>query len=435
MAETMVRPDLETPTRKQATLRSSRPAEAAKPGRLDAWARRQVLAKLELLRGGEVRLIEGETERTLGRGGDLRVTLRVHDPRFWSRIAFGGSIGAGEAYMDDLWSSDDLTSLVRLLVRNRDVLEGLEGFWKTLAKPFERLRHFARANTRGGSRRNIAEHYDLSNDFFALFLDPEMMYSAAVFDRPHSTLEEASLAKLERLCRKLRLGPSDHLLEIGTGWGGLAVYAAKHFGCRVTTTTISRKQFEHALERVAREGLEDRVEILLCDYRDLEGTYDKLVSVEMIEAVGLEHLPTFFRKCGDLLKPHGLMALQAITIADRHYESAARSVDFIQRYIFPGSAIPSIGSMHDAVVRETDMTMVHLEDIGLDYARTLAAWRERFLARLEDVRALGFDDRFCRMWEFYLCYCEGGFLERSISDIHMMLAKPDWRGRLVGETP
>lgn len=435
MADTMVRLEQKTAPRIPMATEGRRSRAATKPHWRDALARRLVLGKLERLRGGMVRLVEGEEERSLGTGGELRVTLRVHDPGFWPRIAFGGSIGAGESFMDGLWSCDDLTSLVRLLLRNREVLEGLEGFWKTLAKPFERLRHLARTNTRQGSRRNIAEHYDLSNEFFALFLDPEMMYSAAVFDRPNTTLEEASIAKLERICRKLRLGPNDHLLEIGTGWGGLAIYAAKHFGCRVTTTTISRKQFEFALERTAREGLEGRVEILLCDYRDLEGTYDKLVSVEMIEAVGLEHLPTFFRKCGELLQPDGLMALQAITIADRHYDSAARSVDFIQRYIFPGSAIPSIGAMHDAVAHQTDLTLVHLEDIGLDYARTLAAWRERFMARLDDVRALGFDARFRRMWEFYLCYCEGGFRERSISDVHMVLAKPDWRGRLVGEIP
>jgi len=350
--------------------------------------------------------------------------VHVHDPRFYSEIAFGGSIGAGEAYMQGYWSVDDLTALVRILLQNRAVLDGMEGGAARVTAPLQQALHWAARNTRTGSRRNIAAHYDLGNEFFRLFLDPTLMYSSAVFERAGMTLEEASLAKLDRICRKLDLQPQDHVLEIGTGWGGFALHAARHYGCRVTTTTISRQQHELAQERIAAAGLGDRITLLFEDYRDLAGQYDKLVSIEMIEAVGHRYYDAYFRQCSALLKPAGMMLLQAITIADQHYDAARKSVDFIQRHIFHGSCIPSVTVMNDAVARVTDMRLYHLEDIGPHYATTLRHWRENLLANLDQVRALGYPEEFIRKWEFYFCYCEGGFAERAIGDVQMLLVKP-----------
>jgi cyclopropane-fatty-acyl-phospholipid synthase len=287
--------------------------------------------------------------------------------------------------------------------------------------------HWFNRNTYEGSRKNISAHYDLGNDFFSLFLDPGLMYSAAMYPTPDATLAQASVYKLQRVCEKLQLKSSDHLLEIGTGWGGMAIYAARHYGCRVTTTTISQQQYEAAKARVVAEGLEAKVEVLFDDYRDLRGNFSKLVSIEMIEAVGHEHYGQYFECCSQLLAPKGLMLLQAITISDQRYEQARRSVDFIQRYIFPGGCLPSIAVISDKVSQKTDMNIIAVEDIGDHYAQTLNQWREGFLARLEEVRAQGFDERFIRMWEFYLCYCEGGFLERSIGTAQVLLAKPDYR--------
>ncbi len=354
----------------------------------------------------------------------LGVTVRVHDPRFWSELAFGGSIGAGEAYMQGYWSVNDLTAVVRILLQNRAVLDGMETGLARLTGPLQQALHWFNRNTREGSRRNIAAHYDLGNDFFQLFLDPTMMYSSAIFEHPKQTLEQAQRTRLERICRKLDLQPTDHLLEIGTGWGGMAIHAAQHYGCRVTTTTISRQQYELARERIAAAGLEDRITVLLEDYRDLTGQYDKLVSIEMIEAVGHQFYDTYFRQCGRLLKHDGLMLLQAITIADQRYETARKSVDFIQRHIFPGSTIPSVTAMLDATTRASDLKLAHLEDIGPHYAATLRVWRENLLRNLDAVRALGYPEEFIRMWEFYLSYCEGGFAERALGDVHMLLAKP-----------
>jgi cyclopropane-fatty-acyl-phospholipid synthase len=290
-----------------------------------------------------------------------------------------------------------------------------------------RALHWANRNSRDGSRRNIAAHYDLGNDFFALFLDETLAYSCGVFEREDATLHEAQLAKFDRICRRLRLTAADHLLEIGTGWGGLAIHAAARYGCRVTTTTISREQHALAAQRIAQAGLEDRVTLLLEDYRDLDGSYDKLVSVEMIEAVGHQYLDDYTAQCSRLLAPEGAMLLQAITIQDQFYEAALESVDFIQRYIFPGSFIPSVTAIVDSVRRSTDMKVFHLEDIGPHYATTLGRWRTSFLARLDDVRRLGYPESFLRMWDFYLCYCEGGFLERQLGDVQMLLTKPRCR--------
>jgi cyclopropane-fatty-acyl-phospholipid synthase len=411
------------------------PRSTPKPHFLDGLAARAVRARLEHIRDGRITVIEHGARREYGAPGGrcpLEATIEVHDSRFWSELAFGGSIGAGEAYMEGYWSTDDLTALVRILLANREVLDGMETGLARLTAPLHKALHWTNRSTRAGARRNIAAHYDLGNDFFALFLDPTMMYSCAIFARPEMTLEEAQRLRLARVCRKLDLGPSDHLLEIGTGWGGMAIYAARHTGCRVTTTTISREQYVLARERVAEAGLEDRVTVLLEDYRDLTGRYDRLVSLEMIEAVGHRYFDTYFARCGRLLKNDGLMLLQAITIADQRYDAARRSVDFIQRHIFPGSTIPSVTAMLGSITRCSDMRLVDLEDIGPHYATTLRRWRENFFTRIDEVRALGYPESFIRMWEFYLCYCEGGFEERAIGDVHMLLAKPGNRRERLG---
>ncbi len=408
----------------------SGPAARPRSHALDRVAERALRTRLTGLQHGELTLVDGErTARFGARTGQcpFGATIRVHDPRFYSDIAFGGSVGAGEAYMQGYWSVDDLTALTRILLRNRSVLEGMETGLARFTAPLRKALHWASRNTRDGSRRNIAAHYDLGNAFFELFLDPSLMYSSAVFDRASMTLHEASIAKIDRICRKLDLKPGDHVLEIGTGWGGFALHAAQHYGCRVTTTTISRRQHERAGERIAAAGVSDRVTLLLEDYRDLTGTYDKLVSIEMIEAVGHHYYDTFFRKCSDLLKPEGMMLLQAITIADQQYESARDSVDFIKKYIFPGCCIPAVSVMTSTVARVTDMRVFDLDDIGPHYATTLRMWRENLFANIEPVRALGLSEEFIRMWEFYLAYCEGGFAEQALGDVQMLLVKPQAR--------
>jgi cyclopropane-fatty-acyl-phospholipid synthase len=289
-----------------------------------------------------------------------------------------------------------------------------------------------RKNTRSGSRRNIAAHYDLGNDFYRLWLDRSMTYSCNIFDREDATLEDAATAKYERICRKLAPGPGRHLLEIGTGWGGFAIHAAKYHGFTVTTTTISRQQHDYAEERIREEGLGDKIRLLLEDYRNLKGSFDALVSIEMIEAVGHHFLDTYFRACSRLLREDGLMALQAIIINDQAYEAQLRSPDFIKRYIFPGSFLPSISAITKSVARATDMRLQDLEDITQHYPPTLRAWRERFLENVDAVRALGYPESFIRLWEYYLCYCEGGFLERYIGDVQMIFTKPGWRGQTAG---
>ena len=391
------------------------------------WIKKAVLGRLSRVTQGELTILEGAEKHVFGRATEafpVKAVITVHDPRFYAMTAFGGSIGSGEAYMSGYWATDDLTAVVRIFVRNRAALEGMEKGLAYLTAPLQKLYHLIRDNTKEGSRKNISAHYDLGNDFYRLFLDPTMMYSCAVFPEENSTLEEASIEKLERICKKLELNPSDHLVEIGTGWGGLAIHAAKNYGCRVTTTTISKQQHDYARERIRREGLENKITLLFEDYRDLKGQFDKLVSVEMIEAVGHRHYDTYFGTCSRLLKPEGAMLLQAIVIADQYYENAKRNVDFIQRYIFPGSCIPSIGAISQAITRATDMRLFHLEDITPHYATTLRLWRERFFANIDKVRALGYPESFIRMWEFYLCYCEGGFLERVIGDVHMIFTKP-----------
>lgn len=387
--------------------------------------RRAVLRQLENLRHGLLLIQEGSDTLHFGTPqSELRAEIRVSDPAVWGLVAGNGSIGAGEAYIHGYWSTPDLTAVIRIFVANLDVLDAMEGGLARLGRPLVQGLHWLNRNTRQGSRRNIAAHYDLGNDLFEQFLDSTMMYSAAMFRNEDDSLEQAQLNKLERICQKLALQPSDHLLEIGTGWGSMALYAASHYGCRVTTTTLSREQHAYTERRIREMGLQDRVTLLLEDYRDLKGQYDKLVSIEMIEAVGHRYLPTYFEQCARLLKPDGLMLLQAITIRDQRYEQACSSVDFIQRYIFPGGALPSVQKMLDVVTRHTDFNLHHMEDFGLHYARTLRLWHENLRQARQRLEQLGYDDYFYRLWEFYLCYCEGGFLERTIGTAQLLLAKP-----------
>ena len=394
---------------------------------LDRFARKVVHRHLRALQKGEIVLREGKVEYYFGKKTPdchLCVTVDVLDLRFYSEIAFAGSVGAGEAYMQGSWTCNNLTALVRLLLINRHVLDGMDYSLSRLKAPLHKVLHWFNRNTRNGSRRNIEAHYDLGNDLFEQFLDPSMMYSSAYYQTPSMSLDQAAITKLDRICLKLELTPEDHVLEIGTGWGGFAIHAARHYGCRVTTTTISRQQYELACSRVEQAGLQDRITVLLDDYRDLQGQFDKLVSIEMIEAIGHQYLATYFSKCSQLLKPNGMMLLQAITIADQQYEAALREVDFIKRYIFPGGFLPSVATMTNSIAKATDMKLFHLEDIGPHYASTLRDWRQRFFSNLEQIKALGYSDSFVRMWEFYLCYCEGAFIERTTGTVQMLLVKP-----------
>ena len=387
-----------------------------------------LIRRLNLLAVGSVILEDGAGRFSFG-DGLPRVHLIIKNHNFYRRVALGGSVGAGESFMAGDWECDNLVDLVRLFVLNFDSLNRLDGITASINGFLNLMEHIVKRNNRTGSQRNISDHYDLSNDFFETFLDSKMMYSSAIFENSDQTLEEASSSKLERLCRKLDLSSQDHVLEIGSGWGGFAIYASKNFGCRVTTTTISEEQYRTVIENVLANDLSDKVTVLKKDYRDLIGTYDKVISIEMVEAVGHQYLPTYFEILGKLLKPDGLLALQAITIDDRRYKRALRSVDFIKKHIFPGSFIPCISELISVSARKTDTILTSLEDIGLDYAKTLQVWRERLIANRSKVLSLGFDEQFMRKWIFYLAYCEGGFRERSISDVQLVFAKPKYRGK------
>ena len=392
-------------------------------------ARRGVHAMLGRLSIGSLVLEENGQVTRFGNHHDdtVRAVIHVNSPKAWLTVLRDGSTGAGEAYMLGYWETPDLLEVVRLFVLNMQTLEAMGKKQPLWRKAAGRLFHAFRANSSEGSRRNISAHYDLSNDFFSLFLDPTMAYSSGIFRSPEDSLHAASLNKFDHICTRLQLKPSDHLLEIGTGWGGLAIHAAKHYGCRVTTTTISHEQYVHACEWVKREGLQDQITLLEKDYRELDGRYDKLVSVEMIEAVGAKYYDTYFATCNRLLKDDGLMLIQAITISDQRFEQSVRNIDFIKRYIFPGGQLPSNAVIADKVATQTDMQLIGMEDITADYAQTLRHWRVNFWKAIEEVRNLGCDDIFIRMWEYYLCFCEGGFRERVIHTGQFMLAKPGFR--------
>ena len=406
---------------------------------LDAAARRLIFNGLRRLDVGDLTLREGaqafhfgskSQEDDFSSAIELAAVVNVHSPRLYRRTLIDGVNGVAESFMRGEFTCDELVNMLRIFLAsaiNKNVVSN--GSWvKTL---LSRCANVSRRNSRSGSRRNISDHYDLSNDFFKLWLDETMSYSSGIFATPAATMADASRAKNDRMCRKLGLTSDDHLLEIGTGWGEMAIHAAKHFGCRVTTTTISDQQHAYAKARIERAGLADRIRLLKTDYRDLAGEYDKIVSVEMIEAVGHEYYGTFFRKCCDLLRPNGAMMMQAIVIADEAYDEARRDMDFIKRYIFPGSCIPSVATLTNKAAQRSDLRLRHLEDITPHYAETLRRWRETFMAKADEVRALGFDERFLKMWEFYLAYCEAGFHERHISNVQMLLVRPQHRGDMI----
>lgn len=397
------------------------------PGRLDGWARKIVHRLLHKIGWGQITIVEGPDIAVFGKSqteDQPAVMLEILHSRFYSATVFGGSVGLAEAYIAGLWRCNDLTELVRIMVRNLSVLERVEYGPAWISLFLRKFFHLLRRNTKLGSRRNILAHYDLGNEFYGLFLDNTMTYSCGIFDSESASLEEASLAKYDRICRKLHLNSKDRVVEIGGGWGGFAAYAAENFGCHVTTTTISDSQYKYATDLINRKGLNKHVQILKKDYRDLSGRFDKLVSIEMIEAVGHQFLGTFFKTCSRLLKPEGIMALQAITITDQRYHQHVRDVDFIKRYIFPGSCLTAVTNICDVVTRSTDLRLIHMEEITPHYARTLGCWRERFLSRIDEVRKMGFPESFIRLWEYYLCYCEGAFQERYIGDVQMVFSKP-----------
>lgn len=385
---------------------------------------------LRKLRRGHLVLEESGQRHCFGEPRDsaeLVAHLSIKSTSTYRKMLFDGSIGAAESYMLGGWESEDLLAVIRLFCINQQALCAMDQRWTKLGLLVSAVFHRLNRNSLIGSKQNISAHYDLSNEFFAQFLDPSMMYSAAIYPHNEATLEQASLNKLEHISQKLELCPADHLLEIGTGWGSMAIYAAEKFGCRVTTTTISSEQYDYAVEAVKKAGMEDRVEVLFKDYRELDGTYDKLVSIEMIEAVGHRYYRDYFQRCSQLLKPNGLLLIQSITIADQRYLQARNSVDFIQKYIFPGGALPSVQVIANQISDHTNMQIVGLEDITKHYAKTLADWRTNFFSSIEQIRELGFDEVFERMWEYYLCYCEGGFRERVISTVQVLAAKPDNR--------
>lgn len=389
---------------------------------------RQLFRTLSPLKQDHIRVVDGCLTHAFGNSqGKLSATVVVHHPRFYRRILLAGGLGAAESWMDGDWSCDDLTTLIRIFIRNRHLIERMNSPRTWFAQAWAHLRHLLRRNTRGGSRQNIHEHYDLGNDFFRLFLDETMSYSCGIFEQPDSSLEDASIAKMQRICLKLKLRPGEHLVEIGGGWGGLALHAASQFGCQVSTTTISREQFRFMNQRVDDSGLADRIQVLEQDYRDLEGKFDKLVSVEMIEAVGHEYFDTFFRKTSALLRPDGMMLVQGIVIKDQFFAAHRHSADFIRQHIFPGGCLPSVTALCESMTRASDLRLIHLEEISDHYARTLRHWRKQFWGRVEEVRELGYSERFIRKWEYYLRYCEAAFEERQVNVVQLLLAKPECR--------
>jgi cyclopropane-fatty-acyl-phospholipid synthase len=398
--------------------------ETKAPSLLDKLSQKVIFRLLGAMQFGQIVVRDGENQWTFGSEETLTAQVIIRDPSFYRQVVFGGSIGAGEAYIGHLWDVDDLTVLSRIMVLNMDLLDRMERGLGWILQVFRLLGHVARHNSRKGSKRNILAHYDLGNTLYKSFLDPTMMYSAAIYPKKASSLEEASFHKLETICKKLDLKPTDRVIEIGSGWGGFAIHAARNYGCHVTTTTISEAQYVEAKSRIFAAGLADRITLLRSDYRDLQGSFDKLVSIEMVEAVGRKYLPIFFKKCGDLLGNNGMMLLQAITIRDNKYDQYSRSVDFIQRHIFPGGHILSVSKMLNLIALTTDMVVRHLEDFGLDYARTLRDWRKRFNAAFPSLSEQGYDERFRRLWEYYLCYCEGGFQEQSISVVQIVANRP-----------
>ncbi|MFV8570986.1 class I SAM-dependent methyltransferase [Marinobacter sp. SBS5] len=398
-----------------------------RPSVISRIAQQLVCHQLSQLGHGTLRIREaGFDDRVFGDGDPCypAAELVIHNHSTWRDLVTGGSVGAAESYVAGDWGSPDLVALLRFFTRNLDTMNAFEDKFSWISKPALKGLHWLNRNTPEGSRKNISAHYDLGNDLFSQFLDPTMMYSSAIYPSEESSLEEAAVHKLDVICRKLNLQPDDKVMEIGTGWGGFAIHAAKHYGCHVTTTTISKEQLELARARVESEGLEDKITLLFDDYRDLTGQFDKLVSIEMIEAVGPQFLDSYLSQISTLLKPDGLALVQAINMPEQRYERALKNVDFIQRYIFPGSFIPSFGSILGAMSRGTDLVLTQVDDFGFHYARTLRDWCERFMAKRDALSKQGYDTEFQRLWQFYFAYCEAGFSERAIGVAHVLMAKP-----------
>ena len=394
---------------------------------INKLARNIVSHQLAKIHHGQLLITENKKVSVFGTRNRIRADIKVLNPNFYAYILFGGSIGAAESYMRGDWRSKNLTDVIRLMAVNSAAMDSMEGSYKLLLQPLFKIIHYLNKNTVAGSKKNIVRHYDLSNDFFALFLDTSMMYSSAIYANTKMNLEEAAINKIKIICEKLKLKSTDRLVEIGSGWGGFAIYAAQNYGCHVTTTTISEQQFLYVKNKIKQLKLSKKITLVKKDYRQLTGKYNKLVSIEMIEAVGHHFYDTYFSKIATLLTDDGVALIQAITIRDQRYKTALKSVDFIQKYIFPGSTIPSVTSMQESLTRATDMTIFDIQDIGSDYARTLNAWKIKFVANKARIKELGFDAEFMRMWFFYFCYCEGGFKEKVISDIHLHLTKPLYR--------
>ncbi len=397
---------------------------------LQKGARSVALKSLQLIKIGSLTIEEAYDGHDVtvehfgfAHEGQPQAHIRVTHPGFYGRVLKGGSIAAAEAYMDGWWDSPNLTAVTELMARNLSALDQLEAQSSFVTRAMNKVGHWLKRNSIVRAKQNIEAHYDLGNELYQTFLDERMLYSSALYLSTSDSLEQAQIQKMDRLCQQLQLTANDHVIEIGTGWGAMAIYMAQHYGCKVTTTTISEEQFAYAEAEITRLGLEAQITLLKQDYRLLEGQFDKLVSIEMIEAVGKAYLASYIEKCQSLLKPGGLMAIQAITIADQRYDYYSNNVDFIQKYIFPGGFLPSITVLTQMATRHTDFIVRDVFDIGMDYAKTLADWRLRFEAALNTVQALGYDERFVRMWRYYLCYCEGGFNARTISTIHMTLQR------------
>lgn len=396
-----------------------------KAGIVKSFIKKQVIKQLASLKNAQLIITENGHDMVFGdTASDCQAQIELHNQNFYSEVAFQGSIGAAESYIAGDWDCPNLTQLIQVFVRNRDLLDGMEGGSAKFKNALLKIGHYFNKNTLQGSRKNIAGHYDLGNDLFEQFLDSRMMYSSAIYEKPDEDLEIASERKLRVICEKLDLQADDHLVEIGTGWGGFAIYAAQNYGCKVTTTTISNEQHAYAEDKIKALGLSNQITLLKQDYRLLTGEFDKLVSIEMIEAVGHHYLETYLKKCAQLLKPDGLGLIQAITIEDHRYEQALHAVDFIKKYIFPGSFIPSVGAILSANANSTDMKLINAEDFGESYAYTLRDWQQKFNQNVAHIEAAGYAEDFQRMWRFYLSYCEGGFIERAISDVHLVFAKP-----------
>lgn len=393
---------------------------------LDKRCRAIVHRVFEKITDGQLEIIEGSKHLFFPENNsdtNLQGKINIHDMSLYRDFVKGGSIGVAEAFIDGKWSSPNLTNVIRIFAKAQQQTDSLESSQSWSNKIKNALSHWQNRNTQSGSKRNILAHYDLGNELYTRFLDPKMMYSSAIYPNETASLEEAQSYKLHTICERLSLTSADHLLEIGTGWGGLAIYAAQHYGCKVTTTTISDAQHEYAQTRINELGLNEQITLLKKDYRDLTGSFDKVVSVEMIEAVGYEFLPSFFKQCNDRLKPGGKLLIQSITIADQRFEYYKNNVDFIQKYIFPGGFLPSVNVLSDHITKHSNMVVERLDDIGLDYAKTLNDWRQNFLASWSELTTLGYDETFKRLWLFYLAYCEGAFLERSTSTVHIVARK------------